>query len=248
MSDAHTPITTSRLLQTPRGHRIYTTTREVSDRFPLPTLGAALSESNFIAGFSNHLILDASESPKPGGGKRVSVTHGTIPSGSFVEYESMAYTFPAIYPKTAGTFFPGGSRPRQRLVTARVVYDYQATIGTWMDDVTIWDYTTLTTGPFEVKSNLVDAAGISYQIEEGLDGLVGDYLNKNFLGATTVHNEITITVRSMGGALVYTILASVPSYDTYAGWVTAKTELMAQRTVHKWYSGYMRRTAFVRAQ
>ena len=43
MSDAHTPITTEQVLQLPKGHVLYTTTREVPMEFPLPTLGAALS-------------------------------------------------------------------------------------------------------------------------------------------------------------------------------------------------------------
>jgi len=247
MSDAFTPITTSRLLQTPLGHRIYTTTREVATEFPLPTLASALSESNFIAGFTDHIILDASEAPKPGGGKRVTVTHGKIPAGTFTEYESMAYTFPPIYPKTGGSFFPGGSRPRQRLVTARVVYEYQANIGSWQSDPTIWNYSSLSSGPFEVKSYLMEAAGINFVSEDGGSGLVGDFLNRNYLGLDTVHNAVTVWSGADVG-LIYIISASVPSYDTYAGWVASRTELMAQRTVSKWYTGYVRRTAFVRAQ
>lgn len=247
MSDAYTPITTSRVLQTPRDHRIYTTTREVSDRFPLPTLGDALSESNFIAGFTDHIILDASEAPKSGGGKRVTVTHGKIPSGTFTEYESMAYTFPSIYPKAGGSFFPGGSRPRPRLVTARVTYEYQATIGSWQSDPAIWDYSSLTSGPFEVKSYLMEAAGINFVTDDGESGLVGDYLNRNYLGLDTISNAITVWSGADVG-LSYLIPASVPSYDTYAGWVAARTELMAHRSVSKWYTGYVRRTAYVRAQ
>lgn len=248
MSDAHTPITTSRVLQTPRGHRIYTTTREVSDRFPLPELGAALSESNFIAGFTDHIILDASEAPKPNGGKRVTVTHGKIPIGTFTEYESMAYTFPSIYPKPGGSFFPGGSRPRPRVVTARVTYQYQAAIGSWMDDAPIWDFASLSTGPFEVKSWLMDAAGRRF--DEEVDGTrqVGDYLNRNYLGMDTINNTIEVWSSDGDSASIFTIPPSVPSYDTYAEWVSAKTELMVQRTVHKWYTGYMKRTAYVRAQ
>lgn len=247
MSDAYTPITTSRTLQTPRGHRIYTTTREVATEFPLPTLGDTLAASNFIAGFTNHIILDASETPKPNGGKRVSVVHGTFPSGSFTEYESMAYTFPSIYPKAGGSFFPGGSRPRPRLVTARVVYEYQATIGAWMNDPTIWDYTSLTSGPFEVKSYLLEAAGINFVTNDGESGLVGDFLNRNYLGLDTISDAITVWSGADVG-LSYLISASVPSYTQYAGWVTSRTELMAHRSVSKWYTGYVRRTAYVRAQ
>lgn len=243
MSDAYTPITTSRVLQTPLGHRIYTTTRDVSDRFPLPTLGAELSASNFIAGFTNHIVLDASEVPKPGGGKRVTVTHGTIPSGSFTEYESQAFTFPPIYP--GSTFMPGGSRARQRVVPARVTYEYQATIGTWMAAATIWDYTTPSTGPFEVRSYIAEAAGENFEADDGSSGRVGDYLNPFFIGIDTVNNLITIYDP---GDLFYEIGASAPSATVYAGWVANKTELMASRTVHKWYTGYMRRTAYVRAQ
>jgi hypothetical protein len=243
MSDAYTPITTSRVLQTPRGHRIHTTTREVSDRFPLPVLGSELSASNFIAGFTDHIILDASEVPKPNGGKRVSVTHGTFPTGVFTEYESQAYTFPPIYP--GSTFMPGGSRARQRVVPARVTYEYRAAIGDWMEAATLWDYLSPTTGPFEVKSYIAQAAGETFVAEDGSSGRVGDYLNPFYIGIDTVNDAINVYDP---GDLFYTIGASAPSATTYAGWVANKTELMASRTVHKWYTGYMRRTAYVRAQ
>lgn len=243
MSDAYTPITSSKTLATPKGHRIWTTTRKVADEFPLPEIGATLASSNFIGGFADHIILDCHEYPHPGGGKKVVVTHGTFPAGIFTEYESQAFTFPPIYP--GSEFMPGGSRARQRVVPARVTYEYRAEVGDWMNAATIWDYTTPSTGPFEVRSYIAEAAGENFEAADGSSGRVGDYLNPFFIGIDTVNNLITIYDP---GDLFYEIGASAPSATDYAAWVANKTELMASRTIHKWYTGYMRRTAYVRAQ
>ena len=244
MSDAFRPITTSRLLSMPKGHRIYSTSREVPTEFPFPTIGAVLTASNFIGGFTNHIILDVTEAPGKGNLKRVTVTHGTFPSGEFTEYESEAYTFPPIYPNSTA-FMPGGSRPRGRVAIARVVYQFQLTIGSWLSDTTIWDFTTPSTGPFEVRSYIAEAAGRNFTVDDGSSGRVGDYLNAAFINLDTVNDAFTVYDP---GVLLYNVSASVPSATTYASWVTAKTEIMTARTVHKWYCGYMRRTAFVRAQ
>jgi hypothetical protein len=253
MSDAFTPITTSRVLATPKGHRIYSTSREVATEFPLPAIGALLAASNFIGGFTNHIILDVTEAPGKGNLKRVTVTHGKFPTGDFTEYESEAYTFPPIYPNGTA-FMPGGSRPRARVAIARVVYQFQLTIGSWLTDPTIWTtpsdpalLTTdaLSTGPFEVRSYIAEAAGRNFTVDDGSSGRVGDYLNAAFINLDTVNNAFIIYDP---GILAYNVSASVPSATTYASWVAEKTEIMTARTVHKWYCGYMRRTAFVRAQ
>ena len=250
MSDAYTPITTSRSLQTPQGHRIYTTTRDVATEFPIPVVGSLLAASNFIAGFTGHYVLDVNDYPNRKGGKTVVVTHGSVPSGTFTEYESLAYTFPAIYPTSGLGFFEGGSRQRQRVVPARVTYEYALDPGpsgaNWLASPTIWDFVTPTTGPFEVASGLQESAGVYYEGDEDESGgRVGDYLNPTFITQDTVNNPITI---SIPGILYYEIPASVPSATTYASWFTAKTELMVSRTIHTWYSMYMRRTVYVRAQ
>ena len=229
----------------PKGHRIYSTSREVATEFPLPEIGAVLAASNFIGGFTSHVILDVTEAPGKGNLKRVTVTHGKIPVGDFTEYESEAYTFPPIYPKVGLTFMPGGSRPRSRNVIARVVYQFQLTIGSWLNDPTIWDFSTLSTGPFEVRSYIAEAAGQTFVAGDGSSGRVGDYLNAAFINHDTINDAFSIYDP---GDLFYSVGASVPSATTYASWVTAKTEIMTARTVHKWYCGYMRRTAFVRAQ
>jgi hypothetical protein len=253
MSDASTPITTSRVLSMPKGHRIYSTSREVATEFPLPAIGAVLAANNFIGGFTNHIVLDVTEAPGKGNLKRVTVTHGTIPSGDFTEYESEAYTFPPIYPNDT-TFMPGGSRPRSRNVIAKVVYQFQLTIGSWLNDPTIWTIPSdpseltseaLSTGPFEVRSYIAEAAGETFVAGDGSSGRVGDYLNGAFINLDTINDSFSIYDP---GDLFYSVGASVPSATTYAGWVAAKTEIMTARTVHKWYCGYMRRTAFVRAQ
>jgi len=132
MSDPYRPVTTSRTLETPYGYRIYTTTRNnLPLEFPVPVKGSVLNASNFIAGFTDHYVLDSYDSPNQLGGKTVVVTHGIIPAGEFTEYESLAYTFPAIYPN-ATAFHPNGSRQRKRVVTARVVYEYRLDPGNWL--------------------------------------------------------------------------------------------------------------------
>lgn len=243
-SDAHTPITTSRTLQTPLGHRIYTTVRDVAVEFPLPELGALLSATNFVAGFIDHYILDVSDTPLPHRGKRVTVTHGKFPSGTFTEYESQAYTFPSIYPNNT-TFMPGGSRPRQRVVPARCVYEYSPTPAAWLTAPLIWDYSNPASGPFEVRSYIGEAAGQNFTNEDGSSGSVGQYLNPHFIGLDTVNNQIRVY---SPGNLLYDIGASSPSATTYATWVTSGTEIMISRTIHRWYCGYMRRTVYIKAQ
>jgi hypothetical protein len=249
MSDAFRPVTTSRSLQTPQGYRIYTTTRQVAMEFPLPVVGDLLSASNFIAGFTNHYIMDVNEVPN-GDLKKVTITHGPVPSGTYEEYESMAYTFPAIYPfSTTPEFFPGGSRQRGRVVPARVQYEYRLSPTTpapnWLTAATIWNYSDPTTGPFEVLSYMQEAAGSYFEADDGTGGLVGDFLNSMFIGQDTINDEIAI---SAPGDLAYTIDPSLPSKTTYATWVAGNTEIMASRTLFKFYCFYARRTVWVRAQ
>jgi hypothetical protein len=244
MSDAHTPITTSRTLQTPRGHRIYTTTRDVPVEFPLPVIGATLAASNFVAGFTDHIILDVSDVPLAHRAKRVTVTHGTVPTGTFTEYESEAYTFPSIYPNFT-SFMPGGSRARPRNVPSRVVYEYRLEPGDWLDDPAIWDYVSPSSGPFEVESWLAEAAGQTFIFEDGGSGRVGNYLNPFYIGVDAINDEVIIYDP---GELFYVISESAPSASTYASWVAAGTEIMVSRVIGKWYCGYLRRTAWVKAQ
>lgn len=253
-SDAFSPITTSRTLQTPKGHRIYTTTRDVASEYPLPAIGSLLSETNFIAGFSGHYVLDVTDSPK-GNGKRVTVTHGSFPSGTFTEYESLAYTFPALYPlsgavyplgsPTAGAVYAGGSRPRSRVVTARVAYEYRLAPGDWLTAASLWNYSDPATGPFEVISFIAEAAGAAFVGGDGTPGQVGNYLNLAFIGMDTVNDEIEISVP---GDLSYNINPSVPSGSVYNSWIILGTELMASRRIFKWYCGYGRQTTYVKAQ
>lgn len=242
-SDAFTPRTTSRTVTVPRGHRIYTTTREVGTEFPLPVVGAPLSESNFIAGFPGHYILDVSDGPGPDNKKTVTVTHASIPVGEFVEYEDVPYTFPALYP--GGTTWPGGSRQRQRIARARVTYEYRIAPGDWLDDPAIWNFSSLTTGPFEVKSYLQEAASKFFTDDDGTGGQVGDFLNQTFITQDTLNDGITINAP---GSLLYTIGASSPTLTVYDGWIANKTELMISNTIHEWYAFYMRRKVWVRAQ
>jgi hypothetical protein len=90
-----------------------------------------------------------------------------------------------------------------------------------------------------------EAAGSFFTADDGTGGMVGDFLNSMFIGQDTVNNEIDI---SAPGDLAYTIDPSSPNVDTYAGWVSGNTEIIASRTLFKFYCFYARRTAWVRAQ
>lgn len=249
MSDAFRPITTSRTLQTPQGYRIYTSQREVAAEYPLPAIGAAMS--GFLPGFTDHYIMDVTDRPYRAG-KIVTVTHGPVPSGTFTEYESVGYRFPMVYPN-ATTFFPGGSQARPRTVPGRVTYQYalDPDAAGWLDLPAIWDFNPsgvapagLASGPFEVKSWMVEAAGVMWDDDFNL-GLVGDYLNQGFIGQDTLNDQIYV---NGPGSEAHGIVASIPSVTQYAAWVTAGTELMASRVMGKWYCFYMLRSVFVKAQ
>jgi hypothetical protein len=243
MSDAFRPITSSRPLQTPQGYRIYTTQRDVPMEFPLPAIGDLISAANFIGGFSNHFVMDVSDAPR-GDSKRVTVTHGPVPAGAFTEYESVPYTFPPIYPN-ATAFFPGGSKARSRVVIGRIVYEFRQTPGNWTSLAPIWNYTSLATGPFEVKSYLAEDYGTNFIDEDGESGLVGHYMNNSFVSDNTINDAWYVYAP---GSLFYQGAPSAPSATIYAGWVAGGTELMARRTLHKWYCFYMLRTVWVKAQ
>lgn len=250
-SDPYAPITTSRQLDQPTGYRIYTTTRLVAAEFPIPSKGDVLSSSNFIGGFGTtenpHYILDVTDAPH-NGGKRVTVTHGPLPlaEGGYTEYESLAYTFPPIYPNDS-SFFPGGSKARSRVVPARVVYEYalDPIASSWTTAPTIWDFDDITTGPFEVQSRIAEAAGLNFTEGDGDTGLIGDFMNPTFIGQDTINDAFIIYAP---GDLFFEVAASIPDAATYAGWVGDNTELMASRTIHRWYCFYMRRTVWIRAQ
>ena len=249
-NDAFTPITVSRTLDTPKGYEIFTTTRKMAIEAPLPAMGSLLADANFIGGFTGHYVLDVTSSPMPmGNQKSVSVTHGIVPQGSFVEYETVPYLFPSIYPHNTppgGTaFFPGGSLERSREALGEVTYEYALAPTAWLDDAATWDYADLSTGPFCVQSFIAAAASECFEKDVGSSGRVSDYLNPYYIGRDTINDEIIIRDP---GILFFTIYPSVPSAATYAQWVAEKTKIMTSRTVHRWYCFYMRRTVKVKAQ
>jgi hypothetical protein len=245
MSDAFRPVTTSETLQSPKGYVMYTTQRDVRPEFPEPLVGAALTASNFIAGFSGHYVLHVHSYPK-GDNKRVVVRHGPVPGGTFTEYASYAYVFPPIYPTAGGSgIVATGSRPRSRLTTGRITTQYAASPSTFAALAAVWDGSTPASGPFEVWSGIMEAAGQNFTSEDGSSGLVGDFLNQSFIGQNTINNPITVYAP---GELLYNIAASTPDASTYNGWITLGTEIMASRTIHEWYCFYQLRTVFVKAQ
>lgn len=246
MSVPYTPITTSRQVEIPKGHRIYTSTRrQCAVEMAVPTQGAAVG--SFLGGLhAANIILDAWDNPSGDGKKTITIEHTTVPGGSFVSYETVAFQFPPIYPNGTA-FFPGGSYRRPRNVMGRITYEFSRTPGaTWGAAAAIWDFTSLATGPFEVKSFLADASGEPYQDDEGNSGTIGAWLKGNFIASDTIHDAVVI---SIPGILYYAIGTSFPSATQYAAWVAGQNELMVSRTVDDWYGDIsMRRTVYVKAQ
>jgi hypothetical protein len=263
MSDPFRPITTSRRLDVPRNHRVWTTSRQFPADFPLPLIGATmegiLGPGNDPDGFawSMHRILSQPSIGRAEGALvPISITHSTVPglqSGgtftTFTEYESFPFRFPPIYPNGT-SFFPGGSQQRPRTVTGRVVYEY-APLGStrfnaWRAEETIWNYTDPTSGPFEVKSNIAKDSAVEYEIPDGGYSTVGRWLSAPFIFQDTINDAIAINIP---GELAYTVVASAPSATVYAGWVAARTEFIAGRSIFQWQGDiYGRRTVYVMAQ
>jgi hypothetical protein len=246
MSVAHTPITTSRQVEIPKGHRIYTSTRrQCAVEMPVPTQGAAVG--TFLGGIhAANIVLNAWDSPTGDGKKSITIEHTTVPSGISVSHETVAFQFPPIYPNGTA-FFPGGSYRRPRNVIGRITYEFSRTpASTWGTAPAIWDFSSLATGPFEVRSYLADASGESYSDDDGNSGTIGGWLKGNFVASDTIHDSVTISVP---GVLFYSIVPSVPSATQYAAWVAAQAELIVSRTVDDWYGDIsMRRTVYVKAQ
>lgn len=248
MSVAHTPITTSRQIEIPKGHRIFTTTRhQCPVEMPVPTQGSTMA--TFLGTGSTHagnIVLDAWDSPSGDGKKSITVEHTAVPGSVATTYETVAFQFPPIYPNGT-TFFPGGSYRRPRNVLGRITYEFSRTpAATWGSALPLWDFAALSTGPFEVRSFLADASGEPYADDEGNSGTIGSWLKGNFVASDTVHDAVII---SIPGILYYAIPPSVPSATQYAQWVDAQTELMVSRTIDDWYGDIsMRRTVYVKAR
>jgi len=241
------PWTTSRRLEEPLNHLVHTTVILIPIdpiNFPLPSFGQTISALPYLSGVAEARqddIITNESHPEAYGGYRLEIEHMLVPAGQYEEWESIAYTFPAIY---------NISRQRQRVVPARVIYEYTADPGPlgddWLAAPTIWDYADPTTGPFEISSVIQEAAGTNFTDGEGASGLVGDFLNSTFITQDTLNDAISIY---SPGDLAYEIAASVPSATTYLEWFEAKTEFITSRTIHTWRGTlYMRRTVYVRAQ
>lgn len=246
MSVAYSPITSSRQVEIPKGHRIYTSTRlQCAVEMAVPSQGAVVG--NFLGGVhAGNIILDAWDNPSADGKKSITIEHTAVPTGSFVSLESVAYQFPPIYPNGTA-FFPGGSYRRPRTVMGRITYEFSRTpLSSWGSAPAIWNFSSLASGPFEVKSFLADASGEPYQDDEGNSGTIGAWLKGNFIASDTIHDSVTI---SIPGILYFVIGTSAPSASQYAAWVAAQSELMVSRTVDDWYGDIsMRRTVYVKAQ
>jgi len=239
MADPYSPITTSRRLELPSNYRLYSTTRKgLPAEMPLPSIGDTLA--TFLPGdLSTNYVLSVSENLAD---NSITILHGGLPSGHD-EYESLAYTFPPIYPTSGLAKFAGGSQPRPMVVPARVSYEYaikgSGTYNAWIG--------TNNTG-FVVESNIARDAAVPYEDppDSGEYQRIGVWLNGSFIFQNTVHNSISI---SIPGTLAYTISASTPSASTYTNWITSRTELVAQQYITRWRGNiYMRVTKRVQAQ
>jgi hypothetical protein len=245
--DPHSPITTSRQLDWPKGHRIYTTTRTVPAEYPIPLIGATMAAQlgNTPHPYASNIIIDVREGPIDNATRTLSIDHTAIPAGTHTKYQTVACVFPAIYPNNTA-FFPGGSMRRSRNVLGKVQYQFSQNPSSWLAEGAIWNFTDPSSGPFEVESWLAQAANEIFIDGDGNGRTVGEFLNGTFIAQDTVHNGIDI---SIPGDLFYQIAASRPSATTYAGWVANKTEIMISRTVDDWYGDIlMKRTVLVRAQ
>lgn len=250
--DAYTPITSSRQLDWPTGHRIWTTTRTVPAEYVtpannlMPQVGQTMAaQLGATSPFSANIIVGVYDSPIGDGKVRLTIEHTTIPSGTHTRYQSMAYVFPPIYPNNTA-FFPGGSAQRPRTVLAKVDYQFATSAAAWMEEAAIWDFVSPASGPFEVESFLAESANVVYEAADGQPGTIGDFLFGTFVAQDTIHNTIEISVP---GDLYYVIPPSRPSATQYAAWVAAKTLLMVSRTVDDWYGPILvKRTAWLRAQ
>lgn len=246
MSDPHRPITSSRRLSSPENYRIYSTRREVANAKTFPSIGDAMTAELGLA-FASHLILDVSESPREGK-VILNIEHGPVPA-NYTEYESYPYTFPPVYPRPAAsvyTFFPGGSESRSRMVVAKVEYEFTATPGTVATWRALAATATDTSAPLEIESYMAKWAAQEYEQSDGSYSTVGRWLNSTFIGQNTLNDAYPISIT---GELAVVIPASVPSATTYAGWVSDKTEFIAERTIQKWRGPiYMKRTVKLIAQ
>jgi hypothetical protein len=243
------PIISDQRLSTPANHLLYSTSVEVPLALSLPLIGdtmtAVLGGSHPL---KNTIIVDIDERFQ-GAKRMLSIRHTNIPTGEFTEYESFAYRFPPIYPN-GSTFFPGGSQERNRTISARVVYEYDVASGStfsgWRSAATIWNYSSVASGPFEVKSWIAEASAKFFTGDDGTNGTVGQFLAPAFIAQDTIHPALTINAP---GSLHYDIAASSPDTATYASWVTARTEFIASRSITKWMGNiYMRRTVWIMAQ
>ncbi len=251
------PWTRRRYLSIPKNHVLWTTTILIPRSYTLPTVGQQIKNVSYLSevlgmlpGRQEDWIVDVRH-PDAYGGYQLEVDHMLVPSGSYSDYQTVAHVFPAIYPNNT-TFFPGGSMRRSRNVLGRVQYDFTRTSGVgsdwaaWQAEPAIWDFSSRTSGPFEVQSLLAEAANENFIDGDGDSGSVGKFLNPNFISQDTIHNAITI---SAPGDLFYEIDASKPSATTYASWVSGKSEIMVSRTIDDWYGDIkMKRTVWVRAQ
>ena len=243
--DPHSWIVTERVLEFPDGHVLYRAERDVSPEFPLPTTGT--NAGTLLGSNYNGLTVTSAGRFARANRKIVYFEFSGVPS-THVEYESMGYVFPALYPSNGRANFPGGSAPRSRVVPARVTYEYAS--GTpptsWLTAAATSP--TATGGPFEPRSYIAAAAATVFEGQDGNSYRVGQWLVGAFINQNTLNDHIDIDLQAPY-SLEYDLLSSTPSHATYDSWITSRTRIMADRVIRKWRGRiYQRITREVVAQ
>lgn len=250
--DAQTWIVRREKVAVPPNFSIYNATRKsLPAEAECPDVGTEVSSiAGFTSKYAGHFVIASGQSV--GGDKVDAWFHFCTTPGNHVEYESMGYVFPPIYPPDkdlAFTNFPGGAPARSRVVYAEVTHEYNhgGPLAAWLTDPVV--ATNATSGPFQPKSVLLQSAAEPYQDLEGTWKTIGTWLQGQFLAQDTLNDGIAISLNKYPESLSYNIDPSIPSATTYDGWVTSKTKFIADRVIRKWRGGfYVRVTRKVVAQ
>lgn len=241
---------TRRRIVRPMNAIVYRARKIGSPEDPLPKIGEPADK---YAGppYSGHVITEVGDFIRSN--KLVLWFHFVDVSAftgqeSFVDWESMAYVFPAIYPTEGLQNFAGGSLPRSRTVPAEVTYEFHhgaeppsawinaPAEGQGLDD------------PLRVKSYIAEAASHIYEVDGGGSRRVGRWLSTPHINQNTINDQVDINLQAPD-SLSYGVPPSAPSATTYDGWVTDKKRFVADRVVSRWQGEiWMRRTRRVVAQ
>lgn len=232
----------------PLNVKMFRATRsEVPVEMDLPEIGALVTSFLDPTTYASHYIVDVGDGPR-GNKRSVWVDFMAVPA-DFTDYEPYGYVFPPIYPNSGLTNFPGGAQARALTVPAEVLYEFHhgdAPKAAWLSAaVRAQDKTT---GPFEPKSYIAEAAAQTYDGTDGNSYRIGMWLAGSFLAQNTINNSIGLSLQDPH-SIAYTVPASDPTATAYDGWVSNKERFIAERTISR-FAGkmWMRRTVKIVAQ